>query len=89
MSDLLQLRERKRVQWALAYVAFAFALLQGLISRVASISCLSFQPLLDCAGGMPGRTAKLARCRYAAACSGLGLTHVARTYFRGTNVAVR
>jgi len=31
MSDLLQhLRERKLVQWALAYAAFAFALLQGL-----------------------------------------------------------
>ncbi|HEX3125461.1 MAG TPA: hypothetical protein VHQ21_19330, partial [Rhodanobacteraceae bacterium] len=31
MNDLLQrLRERKLVQWALAYVAGAFALLQGL-----------------------------------------------------------
>lgn len=30
MTDLLQrLRERKLVQWAIAYVAFAFALLQG------------------------------------------------------------
>jgi len=30
MSDiLLRLKQRKLVQWALAYVAFSFALLQG------------------------------------------------------------
>jgi len=30
MADFLQrLRQRKLVQWALAYIAFAFALLQG------------------------------------------------------------